>query len=169
MINTHYSMNRLQILLIWLLSSQGISGHNWLKCCIISQMPDLLKILDCCTTQETNLTWCNLIVCFSQFTVLDWGACITDWTEYFIDKNFSFYQWKNIFPYLNFFSREVRVCKILFGRQALLLRIIIFIVIIFVISFKESSRLINILSSVVLKQKKQEQNSQQTAEVRPTI
>lgn len=56
MINMHYSMNKLQILLIWLLSCQGISGHNWLKYCIISQMPDLLKILDCYATQGTNFT-----------------------------------------------------------------------------------------------------------------
>lgn len=56
--NDQYALflKKLQILLIWLLSCQGISGQNWLKCCIISQTPNLLKILDSCTTQETNFT-----------------------------------------------------------------------------------------------------------------
>lgn len=99
-----------------------------------------------------------------------WLRCMLQWLNWILHrlKFYSSYQCKYIFPYLDFSRREVRVCKNSLWKAALLLWLS-FSLYYLCYFLKESSRLINIFSSVVSKQQKQEQNSQQAAGFTPPI
>lgn len=116
---------------------------------------------------NNKVSWCDVIVCFFPI-YCTWLRYMLHWLNWILCRLifYSFYWWKIYLDIFIFLVEESEYAKNSLWKSGFVVNIIIiFTAIIFVILFTDTSRYINILSSVFLKQQKQKQYLYQPANI----